>query len=189
MKNEAASDHAAGHDAQAYQAVAREAWRSGTATAAVTGLLRLTVTSDSMRPLLRAGDVVVVQPIEPRTLRPGDVIVVQRGREWITHRLVMIDERGWHTHGDNMRYADEAVGAAEIVGRAIVIERGDQTIDLQQPHWRAIDGRINRVQRTQLRMFAALRKLGGTRSNGITRAAAALIHWPFQLAVRLLLRF
>jgi len=133
--------------------------------------------------------VVVVQPIEPRILRPGDVIVVQRGGEWITHRLVMIDEHGWHTHGDNTRYADEAASAAEIVGRVIAIERGGQAIDLQQPHWRAIDRRINRVQRSQLRMFAALRKLGGIRSNGITRVAAALIHWPFQLAVRLLLRF
>jgi hypothetical protein len=169
---------------ETYQAAAREALR----TAAVSESLRLTVTSDSMRPLLRAGDVVVVQPSEPRAVQPGDVIVVQRGGEWITHRLVAIDEQGWHTHGDNTRYADEAVSAAEIVGRVIAIERGDQTIDLQQPHWRVVDRRINRVQRSQLRTFATLRNLGGTRSSSISRALAALINWPFQAVVRMLLR-
>ena len=184
MKSEAASNNTDRPGAEVYQAAAREAWR----TAEGSGSLRLTVTSDSMRPLLRAGDVVVVQPIEPRALQPGAVIVVQRGGEWITHRLVAIDEHGWHTHGDNTRYADEAASADEIVGRVIAIERGDQTIDLQPAHWRAIDQRINRVQRLQLQLFSALRKQGGTRSNSITRALAALINWPFQLAVRLLLR-
>jgi signal peptidase I len=186
MKSEAASDNTARQDAEAYQAAAREVWRTA---AAGGGSLRLTITSDSMRPLLRTGDVVVVQPIEPRALLPGAVIVVQRGGEWITHRLVAVDERGWHTHGDNTRYADEAASAAEIVGRVIAIEQADQTIDLEQPQWRAIDRRINRVQRLQVRMFATLRKWGGTRSSRIARACAALINWPFQLAVRLLIRF
>jgi signal peptidase I len=184
MNSEAASDNAARQGGEVYQAAAREAWR----TAESSGLLRLTVTSDSMRPLLRAGDTVVVQPSEPRAVQPGAVMVVQRGGEWITHRLVTIDERGWHTHGDNTRYADEAATADEIVGRVIAIERGDQTIDLQQPRWAAIDRRINRVQRGQLRLLAAAQQRNGTRSNRWTRALAALINWPFQLAVRLLAR-
>lgn len=166
--------------ANPYQALAREVWHSGE-----TGVpLRLTVTSDSMQPLLRPGDIVVVQPADPHALQPGEVIVVQRGGEWITHRLVAFDEHGWQTHGDNTRYADRAASAGEIVGRVIAIERGDQTIDLQQPRRRAIDRRINRVQRIQLWVFAFLRKLSGTRSSGL----AAVINWPFQLLVRALLR-
>ena len=112
-------------------------------------MLRLTVTSDSMRPLLRAGDGVVVQPLDPHALRPGEVIVAQHGSEWITHRLVVVDERGWHMQGDNARYGDEPASAAEIVGRVIAIERGARTIDLQQARWHAIGRRINRVQRAQ----------------------------------------
>lgn len=184
MNSEGASDQTADRRTAAYQAAAREAWR----TADASGILRLTVTSDSMRPLLRAGDRVVVQPIEPHALRPGAVIVVQRGGQWITHRLVAVDERGWHTHGDNTRQADEAAGAAEIVGRVSAIERGEHTIDLQQPRWRAVEQRINRVQRLQLRVLAAGRKRGGGRSNRLTRACAALINWPFQAAVRWLAR-
>ncbi|NTU66184.1 MAG: hypothetical protein HGB05_22945 [Chloroflexi bacterium] len=181
MNREAVSDT----DAEVYQAAAHEAWRAIRAT----GQLRLTVTSDSMRPLLQAGDVVVVQPVDPHILQPGEVMVVQRGGEWITHRLVAVDGRGWHMHGDNTRYADEPASAAEIVGRVIAIERGGQTIDLQQPRWRAIDRRINRVQRLQLRVLGAARKIGGARSSRIKHGSAGLINWPFQVAVRVLTRF
>ncbi len=184
MNTEAASDQAAHPDTEAYQIAAREGWRA----AGAGGCLRLTVTSGSMLPLLRSGEVVVVQPIEPRALQPGVVIVVQRGEAWITHRLVAIDERGWHTRGDNARYADAAVGAEDIVGLVIAIERGDQTIDLQQARWRALERRINRLQRWHIRLSAALQKLSGNRSNRITHAGAALISWPFQLAVRWLAR-
>lgn len=184
MKREVASDNAVGHDTKVYQAAAREAWRA----AGAPGLLRLTVTSDSMRPLLRSGDGVVVQPIDPYVLQPGDVIVAQRSGEWITHRLVAVDERGWLMHGDNTRYGDEAASSSEIVGRVIAIERGAQTIDLQQPRWQAIGRRVNRVQRVQLQMLAAIRGLGGSRSNGAKRALAALMNWPFQVIVRVLIR-
>jgi signal peptidase I len=184
MRNEAASDNAAGHDIDIYQAAAREAWHA----AEVSGLLRLTVASDSMRPLLRMGDGVVAQPIDPYALQPGDVIVVQRGGEWITHRLVTVDERGWHTHGDNTCYGDEAASAVQIVGRVIAIERNAQTIDLRQPRWQAIDRRINRVQLVQLRVLAAARASGGTRSHGIRHRLAAVINWPFHLLVRVLIR-
>ena len=185
MRNEAAPDNAARHDIGTYQAAAREAWHA----AEVSGSLRLTVASDSMQPLLRVGDGVVVQPIDPYALQPGDVIVVQRGGEWITHRLVAVDERGWHTHGDNTCYGDEAASAARIVGRVIAIERNNQTIDLLQSRWRSIDRRINLVQRVQLRVLAAARASGGTRSPGIRHGLGALINWPFQLLVRVLTRF
>ncbi len=185
MKSEAASDNTARQGTEIYQVAAREAWRIGEAG----GFLRLTVTSDSMRPLLRVGDVVVVQPSEPRALPLGAVIVVQRGGEWITHRLVTVDERGWHTHGDDTIYGDEAASAAQIVGRVIAIERNDQTIDLLQPRWRAISRRINRVQRVQLQVLAAARAIGGTRSHGAKHSLAALINWPFQLLVRALIGF
>jgi len=184
MKSEAVSDNAAGPGAEIYQAAAREAWR----TAGATEALRVMVTSDSMRPLLRGGDVVVVQSTDPHAVQPGAVLVVQRGGEWITHRLLAVDERGWHTHGDNTRYGDEAVSADQIVGRVIAIERGGQTIDLQQPRWRAVDRRINRVQRIQLEVLAAARGFGGTRSSHLKHGLAALINWPFQVIVRMLTR-
>ncbi len=183
MKSEARSAQTATPDTEVYLAAAREVWHAGDA-----GALRLRVSSDSMRPLLRIGDEVVVQRVDPHTLQPGDVLVVQRRGDWITHRLVAVDDHGWHTHGDNTRYADEPASAAEIIGRVIAIERETQTIDLQQPHWRTVDRRINRVQRFQLRVLAMGRRFAGTRSGRIPRSLAVLINLPFQLAVRWFVR-
>lgn len=184
MKSKAMSDGARRLDAEAYQTAAREAWRRGEAD----GVLRLTVTSDSMRPLLRAGDMVVAQPVDPNALQPGEVLVVQRGGEWITHRLLAIDEQGWHTQGDNLRCADEAAAADQIVGRVIAIERGSQTIDLQQAGRRAIDRHINRVQRAQRRALIGARPISRGRPGLIRRGFTALLTWPFQMLVRLLIR-
>ena len=182
MKNEAVPRLAA-QNAEVYQAAAREAWHRGE----TAGPLRLNVISDSMRPLLRRDDRIIVKPIEPHFLRPGAVIVVQQGGEWITHRLVAVDERGWHTQGDNARYRDEAVTAEKIVGQVIAIERGTRTIDLQKPRWRTIDHRVNQVQRLQRRLFRLGRLLSGGRSNRLTRALASLLHWPFQIVLRALI--
>ena len=184
MNSEATSDEATRQKSEAYQAVARQAWHAGEAS----GVLRLTVTSDSMRPLVRAGDAVVVEPIDPRALRPGAVIVVQRGGEWITHRLVMIDERGWHTQGDHAHYIDEVAQADEIVGQVVAIEQGDHTIDLRQPRWAVIERRINRVQRLQLRIFEMARRRSGARLTRWARGLGALVNWPFDLTVRWLVR-
>lgn len=185
MRSEAAFENSTGSDkVSAYHAAAHDAWHGDKAD----GPLRLMVTSGSMRPVLRENDIVVAQPVDPHALQPGEVIVVQREGEWITHRLVTIDGHGWHTQGDAARHADDPAGEKEIVGRVIAIERGDQTIDLRQPRRRVIDRRINRVQRLRLRLFAGLRKAGAARSGGITHALATLIDWPFQFAVRVLLR-
>ena len=180
MKGEAVSDKAA----EVYQAAAREVWHADQGA----GLLRLEVSGDSMRPLLRPGDVVVVQPADPSALQAGEVVVAQQSGEWITHRLVTVDQRGFLTHGDNTRFADEAVSADQLVGRVIAIERADEIIDLQQPRWRVIDRRINRVQRLQLRALAAARTLSGRRLTDPARGLAVLVNWPFQLLVRMLLR-
>ncbi len=175
--------HLAGANAEIYQSAAHEAWlRSQT-----TGLLRLNVVSESMQPLLRRGDRVVVQPIAPHALRPGLVVVVQRGDEWITHRLVAIDAQGWHTQGDNARYADEAVTAEDIVGRVIAIERGRQTIDLQAPRWGAIDRHVNQVQRLQQQLFRLGRRLSGGRSNRLTQALASALQGAFHVVLRVLI--
>jgi signal peptidase I len=185
MKNEAVPENIARQTTEAYQIAAREAWRS----AGADGLLRLTVISESMRPLLQPGDVAVVRTVDPKGLQPGDVIVVQRGEEWITHRLVAVDRQGWHTHGDNTRSLDATARADQIVGRVIAIERDGQMIDLQQPYWRAIDRQINRVQRAQLSVLVLARSIGGTLPSRIARGLAAVMSWPFQVVVRRLIRF
>ena len=170
-----------------YQQIARQMTRQRMPPA--TEPLCLTVISDSMRPLLRVGDVVVVEPQAPQALQVGQVIVVQRGDEWITHRLQAIDVAGWHTHGDNTRTQDAAAGIAEIVGLVVAVKRGTQTIDMRAAHWLNAGPRIVRIQRLQLGLLDQARRLRpswlGPRPR---RLIAAGLSWPFIVLTRFMIR-
>jgi len=87
------------------------------------GQLRLLVTSQSMSPILRPGDHVLVQAVLPETLQRGDLLVTQQEDGYLTHRLVAVDELGWHTKGDRNRKADKPIGAQSIAGLVFAIER------------------------------------------------------------------
>jgi signal peptidase I len=144
------------------------------------GPLRLPIVSDSMRPLLRAGDWIYVEAVTPAWLRLGDIIVVQRGAELITHRLVAQDGPGWRTHGDNTRGLDSVVLAEEIVGRVSAIERGTQHLDLRARQWQTANRWIGRIDRAKLRVFQAGR---ATPYRSVRRLAPAAA-WPFQMMLR-----
>jgi signal peptidase I len=106
-------------------------------------LLRLKVTSPSMAPLLRIGDHVLVQSTSPRSIQCGDLIVTRREDGYLTHRLITVDEQGWHTKGDRNLIADTPVDDSAIVGLVVAIERHGKLhhIRLRPQCW------ITRVQR------------------------------------------
>jgi signal peptidase I len=145
------------------------------------GPLRLPVVSDSMRPLLRAGDWILVEAVTPAALCLGDIIVVQRGAQLITHRVVAHDEQGWRTHGDNTRVLDHVVLPAEIVGQVSTIERGAQRIDLQARRWQTANRWIGKIDRAKLHVLSA----GRATPFRSARWLAALAVWPFQVTLRL----
>jgi signal peptidase I len=101
------------------------------ASLAGQGQLRLRVTSHSMLPLLRSGDHVLVQTVSPETLQRGDLLVTQRGDGYLTHRLVAIDELGWHTKGDRNRSADAPISAQFILGLVVAVERRGHSCNIR----------------------------------------------------------
>jgi signal peptidase I len=147
----------------------------------MAGPLRLPVVSDSMRPLLRAGDWIFVEAVTSPALGLGDIIVVQRGAELITHRLVAQDEQGWRTHGDNTRVLDPVVLIEEIVGRVSAIERGTHRIDLRARRWQTTNRWIGRIDRAKLRVL----NVGWATPFRSARRFSALAAWPFQTMLRL----
>ena len=169
-------DHVPRHN-DLYLKVVREVLHQDQAA----GPLRLSVTSDSMRPLLRAGDWIFVEAVTASALRLGDIIVVQRGAELITHRLVTQDEQGWRTHGDNTRVLDQVVLAEEIVGRVSAIERGTHRIDLQARRWQTANRWIGRIDRAKLRVL----DVGRATPYRSARRLSPLAVWPFQAVLRL----
>ncbi|MFB6108866.1 MAG: signal peptidase I [Haloplanus sp.] len=84
------------------------------------------VLTASMTPDIAPGDVVVVDDVDPQTVRVGDVIVFEKragDRIPVTHRVVAIDtdadgQRVFQTKGDANEDPDAApVPAARVVGR------------------------------------------------------------------------
>jgi hypothetical protein len=149
--------------------------------------LRLTVISDSMWPLLRAGDAVRVQPIEPAAIRVGDVVVVRRGADLITHRVIDIDGEHWVTRGDNAVFADAPVPWAACLGRVSAIEHGADPIDLAQPQWSRLNRRLAQIGRVQWRINRWLRLTPA--SSPVAIRLAWLMALPFRaLTHRLVMR-
>jgi len=108
--------------------------------------IRLRVISNSMAPLLKVGDKVIVAPNSPAELRRGDVIVVWRNDEFITHRLVTMQDGLWYTKGDRSRHLDHPVTTDAVLGKVIAVQRGDILLNYQEPWWivtNRIDGLLN----------------------------------------------
>jgi signal peptidase I len=120
----------------AYQQIARDL---ACVEMGADGRLGLHVTSDSMAPLLRPGDMVMAQRVMPEALRRGDLIVVRRPDDLITHRLVAVEAQGCLTKGDNCHFADAPVPAQTILGRVVAIKRGDLRVDLTSRRWAVVN--------------------------------------------------
>ncbi len=154
------------------------------ASAQSIGQLRLQVISDSMRPILRRGDIVLVESIEPAAAHVGDVVVVQCGAELITHRLIDKAGEGWVLRGDNAIFADAPISSIRCLGRVIAVERGANPIDLMRPPWLALNRRLGQTSRIQWNITHRLR-LSASSSRGRIRLAW-LIALPFRVAARLM---
>jgi hypothetical protein len=91
-----------------------------------------------MSPLLRDGDVVLVQAVAPESVRVGDAVLCssQPGRV-VLHRVVrtVASASGrWLTvQGDQLARPDGVIPAAQIYGRAVTIRRNGVQIELDRP--------------------------------------------------------
>lgn len=157
-------------------------------------MLRLTVTGGSMEPLLRAGDVVLAQPVGDRLPQPGDIIVTQWGTAWVTHRVLRMAASGCITHGDNSCLLDEPVAIANVIGRVIAIERDNRRVDVRSAWWQRAGRFLAWSARGKLGLLG-LGRGGKVASTPGTAEAAALgfdryltapVVWPFQMLNRVI---
>lgn len=97
------------------------------------------ITSGSMEPAIRLGDVVVGNPDVPADLGPGTVITFDSDRGRITHRVVGTDAVGnYITRGDANEGADRvpvAPGEVRSVGRILVPFAGYPSVWTQSGSW------------------------------------------------------
>lgn len=86
------------------------------------------ITSDSMWPALKRGDLVFIEGVRLEQLEVGDVVVYANQRGFTIHRVTQINpEQGTlTTKGDANNVSDTPVKASEVIGRAVAW--GDQPI-------------------------------------------------------------
>lgn len=152
-----------GRAAQYYTAAARDlAWELSESGQR----LKLEVISQSMLPILKPGDKIVVEKVGVESLEIGDVLVVLRKGEFITHRLVGWGSKECYTKGDNARHFDPPVQFERILGKVIAIEREDKITDLQSRHWKLSNRTLGHYHAFTGRMFRLLRQIRlGLRTN------------------------
>ena len=97
---------------------------------AATGSGRLRMISNSMAPLLKAGDTITVSRIAPGQIRMGDLIVFQQQTGLVTHRAILsIRRTGTHRiYERSDRYGRVSrIPADQVLGRVKEISRGPRS--------------------------------------------------------------
>jgi signal peptidase I len=99
----------------------------------------ISITGDSMLPLLHDGDRVLVTH-DCAKIEPGDVIVFWQAERLFVHRITQRTQINgqiyWRTKGDNAPDVDPPITAAQIIGKVIAIQRGANEIDVTTRAWR-----------------------------------------------------
>lgn len=81
------------------------------------------ISTESMQPTLKKGDVIVIKKVDKKDLRIDDIITFKVKGEVITHRIVEIDEVNgtYKTKGDNNNIIDDAnLLFEDIEGKEII---------------------------------------------------------------------
>jgi signal peptidase I len=95
---------------------------------------RFKVTGNCMWPLIQKGDWVLVEPVltDPG-IQTGDIVLMDRGVEFVVHRLIKINDSEIITHGDLSRFPDPTMKREKILGKVILIEKGWCRVRLKNP--------------------------------------------------------
>jgi signal peptidase I len=103
--------------------------------------LWLPVLSGSMMPLLRTGDEVLIQSVNPNNIRPGDIIVFKDPDKLIVHRVIRRYDSGSPTFlqkGDSTTAA-EIIRSEDIIGKVIAVRKGSKIICLNDGIWKVVN--------------------------------------------------
>lgn len=168
-----------------------DAWTRAGRTASITS------SGTSMLPLIRPGDRLVLD-CRLAPLAPGDVIAFRRSGHVVAHRLVrslhLDGRRFFLTRGDNAAACDPPVPPEGVLGRVILVERGDARLSLDAWPCRCLGRAIaasavalpaplaaarrlkqGLVGRRRLPVAGAIRRLGRTASASLVRLAGRLL--------------
>jgi signal peptidase I len=98
------------------------------------GGIRLPAVGTSMVPAIHPGDLLSIQPIDPKEVTLGDVVVYAREQVLVVHRVVRTSagssEPYLVTRGDRSLRDDAPIHAGELLGRVVSIERKNRRVNV-----------------------------------------------------------
>lgn len=125
---------------------------------------------ESMAPLVRAGDLLRLVPVDPGRVRAGDLIAFRQGEALVVHRVLRRTRARVLTKGDALARADAPVAAPDVLARVVAVRTpAGRSIDFTRPGWRLVG-----------RLLARCSELHA-RAGPLRRA----LRVPFRLAARL----
>ena len=119
----------------------------------------LNVISNSMAPLVRAGDQIRLAPRSVEALVPGDVVVIRGSSELVTHRYWgIIDIKNsiqFITKGDRPQHFDPPNDIDTLVGLVIARKRNGKLLELKNRYGRWLNRQLTRLAAVDNRLFAS----------------------------------
>jgi signal peptidase I len=117
----------------------------------------VTVTSNSMAPLLQAGDQVGVAAVSPANLRPGDIIIVETAADLLTHRYWQPLNENGQPHlllrGDRLLAFDSPSPNSCLIGRIVTRRRGQRQLDLESGPGNWLNRRLMGIIRLEMTLL------------------------------------
>jgi len=151
---------------------------------------RLRVTSDSMLPSIKPGDYINFIKKTAEAISIGDILVIKRNDEFVTHRLIAIDNQGWITKGDRFPQSDARIKKEDILGCVVSLERRSKIINLQTIRWKITNRILAGISRFEATLYNSLINLRGKLFKNIdSKMLSNLVDWftfPFRLVMRVL---
>jgi|SRR5687767_4033473 len=95
--------------------------------------------SDSMAPLVRAGDRLWLSRTVLGAVRPGDLVAYRRDGQLVVHRVLSRDGSRLITKGDGLSHRDAPVPPGDVVARVTVLQTApDRRIEFDGVAWRML---------------------------------------------------
>jgi signal peptidase I len=117
------------------------------------------IASNSMHPLMRAGDRVFIENISREKVRFGDMVVFNRGGQLIIHRVLgrrVIDRQRYILEKGDATLRSSLVPASSIIGRVSLITRSKGTSGVLSGRGRVAQLMLAAVSYTSIYLWAVL---------------------------------
>lgn len=118
---------------------------------------QLTLSSDSMAPLLRHGDRLLLQSAQVDQLQPGDIVVVADSDGLLVHRFWAYRDPprpvALVLRGDSLAYFDRPVLATDLVGVVVARLRNGRILALDRPPGCQLDRRLRHAAQLENRLY------------------------------------